>query len=88
MVYVGTYDCYENIKIKLSFTISLLNHDTAEIFNYKKKMIEKFCKLLDPCYFFIYWGISNTLLFWLKRLVLYHLCSGCISEIPAGANIR
>ena len=54
MVYVGTYDCYENIKIKLSFTISLLNHDTAEIFNYKKKMIEKFCKLLDPCYFFIY----------------------------------
>ena len=32
MVYVWLYDCYENIK---------MNHDTVEIFYYKKKLLFK-----------------------------------------------
>ena len=36
------YGCYENIKIKLWSTVSILNHDPVEIFNYKKKVMVKF----------------------------------------------
>ena len=39
MVYVGTYDCYKNIKIKLWSTISILK--PWHIFCYKNKIIVK-----------------------------------------------
>ena len=42
MVYFGVYDCYENIKIKFSSTISILKLWHIEIFNCKKKIIVKF----------------------------------------------
>ena len=41
-VYIGMCDCYENIKIKLWSTISILKAWHVEIFCYKKKMIVKF----------------------------------------------
>ena len=41
MVYDGTYDCYENIKIKLWSTISILKPWHIEIFCYENKMIVK-----------------------------------------------
>ena len=46
MVYIGTYDCYENIKIKLWSTISILKPWHVETFNCKKKMIAKFNHVL------------------------------------------
>ena len=42
VVYVGTCDCYENIKTKLWSTISKLKPRHVGIFYYKKKMIVKF----------------------------------------------
>ena len=42
MVYLGAYDCYENIKIKLWSTISILKPWHVESFHYKNKMIVKF----------------------------------------------
>ena len=42
MVYVGTCDCYENIKIKLWSSISILKAWHVEILCYKKKMIVNF----------------------------------------------
>ena len=42
MVYIGTYDSYENIKIKLWSTISILKPWHVEIFRYKNKMIAEF----------------------------------------------
>ena len=50
MVNVGTCDCYENIKIKLRSTISILEH--VGIFCYKKTMNVKlttFYKMLHVC---------------------------------------
>ena len=41
MVYITTYDCYENIKLKFWFTISILK-PKLQTFNYKKKMRVKF----------------------------------------------
>ena len=52
MVYVGTCDCYENIKIKLWSTISILEPWRVRIFRYKRKMILKlttFCKMFHAC---------------------------------------
>ena len=46
MVYIGTYDCYENIKIKLWSTISILKPWHVEIFRYKNKMIAEFNYIL------------------------------------------
>ena len=42
MVYVGTYDYYENIKIKLWSAISILKPWHVEFFCYKNKMIANF----------------------------------------------
>ena len=42
MIYVGMYDCYENIKKSLWSTVSILKPWHVEIFNYKKKIIVKF----------------------------------------------
>ena len=71
---MGTYDCYENIKIKLWSTISILKPWHINIFRYKNKMIVSstmFCKMLHPC---CYWGIPcNILLSPLNRLVTCHL---------------
>ena len=41
MVYIGTYDCYEDIKIIKNFDLHLayLNNDTIESFYYKKKIV-------------------------------------------------
>ena len=50
MVNVGTCGCYENIKIKLRSTISILKH--VGFFCYKKTMNVKlttFCKMLHAC---------------------------------------
>ena len=41
LVYVGTYDCYKNIKIKFSSTINIKMMTLKKSFNYKKKMIVK-----------------------------------------------
>ena len=46
MVYDGTYDCYENIKITLWSTISILKPWHVEMFCYKYKMIVKFNYIL------------------------------------------
>ena len=68
MVYVGKCNCYENIKIKLWSTISILKAWHVEIFRCKKEndckvlqsftMIENdcksFCRMLHTC---CYWGI-------------------------------
>ena len=73
MVYVGTCDCYDNIKIKLWSTISILKPWQVDIFGYKKKMIVKlttFCIMLHPC---CYWYITfHILLSPLNRLVTCH----------------
>ena len=41
LVYVGTYDCYKNIKIKFCSTINIKMMTLKKSFNYKKKMIVK-----------------------------------------------
>ena len=57
MVYVRTYNCYENIKIKLWFTISMKFLTTKRTW---LKSLTMFCWLLHPCCF-IYWGIPNII---------------------------
>ena len=46
MFYVGTYDCYENIKIKLWSTTRILKPCHVEFFCYKNKMIVRFNYIL------------------------------------------
>ena len=62
MVYVGTYDCYENIKIKFWSTISILKPGNFRNFYLQK---ENDCKVAHCCY----WGYQIILLSWLNRLV-------------------
>ena len=78
MAYVGTWDCYKNIKMKPWFTISILKPQHIEIF----RSSTMFCKMLHT---WCYWGISYITF---SAEHISHMprmySQGCISPEPAG----
>ena len=72
IIYVGMYNCYENVKINLWSKFSILKPWHCRNFQLQKKWLlslTTFCKLLQPFYCFIYWGIPNIVLLLLAEQI-------------------
>ena len=75
MVYIGTYDCYENIKTKLWSTISILKPWHYKILTTKRKWLQSLTKFCKFCNLLFYLPRDNQTIYyfsWLNRLISYH----------------